>query len=138
MFPLTDFSCHINKNITGFSILIMIFAATALRIATLMFLFISRIRLPASDSLIKVLRNKHGRNLANEVRKNEKLYFNHKNRILDLDFLVSCRKKSVFPKLMQFKVFNKQLRPSQLCISFQKHLLYQEIDNKQKVVKLLQ
>ena len=112
MFPFTDFSRHINKNITGFSILIMIFAATALRIATLMFLFISRIRLPASDSLIDILKNKHGRNLANKVRKIEKLYFNHKNRISDLDFLVSCRKKSVFPKLLQFKVFNKQLIPS--------------------------
>ena len=62
----------------------MIFAATALRIATLMFLFISHIRLPASDSLIDILKNKHGRNLANKVRKIKKSYFNHKNRILYL------------------------------------------------------
>ena len=68
----------------------------------------------------------------------EKFDFKHKKAILDLDFLISCRKKCVFPKLLQFKVSNKQLRASKTHISCQKRLLNQEINNKQKAVQLLQ
>ena len=57
---------------------------------------------------------------------------------MDLDFLISCRKNSVFPKFLQFKVSNKQLRASKAYISCQKRLLNQEINNKQKTVKSLQ
>ena len=57
---------------------------------------------------------------------------------MDLDFLISCRKNSVFPKFLQFKVSNKQLRASKAYISCQKRLLNQEVNNKQKAVKILQ
>ena len=116
----------------------MAFGSTALRIATLVFLFIARIRFPASYSLIGVLRKRYGRDLVKEVRTLEKLDFKHKKAILDLDFLISCRKNSVFPKFLQFKVSNKQLRASKAYISCQKRLLNQEINNKQKAVKSIQ
>ena len=118
----------------------MAFGSTALRIATLVFLFIARIRFPAqvSYSLIGVLRKRYGRDLVKEVRTLEKLDFKHKKAILDLDFLISCRKNSVFPKFLQFKVSNKQLRASRAYISCQKRLLNQEINNKQKAVKSIQ
>ena len=103
-----------------------------------MFLFIARIRFPASYSLIGVLRKRYGSDLVKEVRTLEKLDFKHKKAILDLDFLISCRKNSVFPKFLQFKVSNKQLRVSKTYISCQKRLLNQEIDNKQKAVKSIQ
>ena len=54
---------------------------------------------------------------------------------MDLDFLISCRKNSVFPKFLQFKVSNRQLRALKAYISCQKRLLNQEINNKQKAVK---
>ena len=116
----------------------MAFGSTALRITTLVFLFIAPIRLAASDSLADVLIKRYGRDLVQEVRTLEKLDLKHKKTILDLDFLTSCRKNSVFPKFLQFKVANKQLRASKAYISCQKRLLNQEINNKQKVVKLLQ
>ena len=116
----------------------MTFRSTALRIATLVFLFIALIRFPASFSLICVLRKRYGRDLVKEVRTLEKLDFKHKKVILDLDFLISCRKNSVFQKLLQFKVSDKQLRASKAYISGQKRLLNQEINNKQKSVKSLQ
>ena len=131
-------SSSIHSNITGFIELIMAFGSTALRIATLVFLFIARIRFPASYSLIGVLRKRYGRDLVKEVRTLEKLDFKHKKAILDLDFLISCRKNSVFPKFLQFKVCNKQLRASKAYISCQKRLLNQEINNKQKAVKSIQ
>ena len=116
----------------------MAFESTALRIASLVFLFIARIRFPASYSLLGVLRKRYGRDLVKEVRTLEKLDFKHKKAILDLDFLISCRKNSVFPKFLQFKVSNKQLRASRAYISCQKRLLNQEINNKQKAVKSIQ
>ena len=57
---------------------------------------------------------------------------------MDLDFLISCRKNCVFPKFLQFKAYNKQLRASKAYISCQKRLLNQEINNKQKAVKSIQ
>ena len=55
-----------------------------------------------------------------------------------LYFLISCRKNSIFPKFVQFKVSNRQLRASKAYISCQKRLLNQEINNKQKAAKSLQ
>ena len=116
----------------------MAFGSTALRIATLVFLFTARIRFPASESLIGVLRKRYGRDLVKEVRTLEKIDFKLRKAILDLDFLISCRKNSVFPKFLQFKVSNKQLRASKAYISCQKRLLNQEVNNNQKTVKILQ
>ena len=95
----------------------MAFGSITLRIATLVFLFIAPIRFPASFSLIVVLRKRYGPDLVVQVRTLEKLDFKHKKVILDLDFLKSCRKNSVFPKFLQFKVSKKQLRASKAYIS---------------------
>ena len=57
---------------------------------------------------------------------------------MDLDFLISCRKYSVSPKFLRFKVSNKQLRSSKAYVSCEKRLLNQEVNNKQKAVKVLQ
>ena len=76
-------------NVTGFIESIMAFGSTALRIATLVFLFIARIRFPASFSLIGILRKRCGGDLVKTV---EKLDFKYKKAILDLDFLIFCRK----------------------------------------------
>ena len=70
----------------------MAFESTALRIATLVFLFIARIRFPAFFSLIGILRKRGCRDLVKEVRTLETLDFKHKKAILDLDFLIFCRK----------------------------------------------
>ena len=58
----------------------MAFRSTALRIATLVFLFIVRIRFPASESLIGVLRKRYGRGLVKEVITLEKIDLNLKRQ----------------------------------------------------------
>ena len=116
----------------------MAFGSTALLIATLVFLFIARIRFPASDSLIGVLRKRYGCDLVKEDRALEKIDFKLKKGTLDLDILISCRKNSVFRKFLRFKVSNKQLRALRAYICCQKRLLNQEVNKKQKVVKILQ
>ena len=107
-------------NATHFLVLNIAFGSAALRIATLVFQFIARIRFPASDSLIGVLRKRYGRDLVKEVRTLEKIDFKHKTAVLDLDFLISCRKNSVSPEFLRFKVSSKQLRVSKAYISCQK------------------
>ena len=116
----------------------MAYGSTALRIATSVFLFIARIRFPVAFSLIDVLRKRYGRDLVKEVRTLENLDFKHKKAILDLDFLIFCRKNSAFPKFLHFKVSNRKLRASRAYISCQKYLLNQEINKKQKAIKSLQ
>ena len=70
----------------------MVFRSTALRIATLVFLFIACIRFPASELLISILRKRYDHYLVKEVRTVEKIDFKLKKAILDLDFLISYRK----------------------------------------------
>ena len=103
-----------------------------------MFLIIARIRLPAPYSLIGVLRRDIVAILVKDVRTLEKLDFKYKKAILDLDFLISCRKSSVSPKFLQFKVSDKQLGASKAYISCQKRSLNQKINNEQKPVQSLQ
>ena len=93
-------------------------ACGSTRSATLVILFTGRVRLPTSGSLISVLRKRYGRDLVNEVGTLEKIDFKHKNTILDLDLLRSCRKNCVFMKSFQYKVSNKQLRASKAYVSF--------------------
>ena len=115
----------------------MAFGSAGLRIPILVFLFVAPIRFPVSDSLICILRKRYGRGLVKEVRTVEKIDFKQKKVNLDLDFLITCRKNSVFQKYLQFKVSNKQLRASKAYTSCQKCLLNQDANNKQKAVKIL-
>ena len=64
-----------------FGVLNMTFGSTALRIVTLVFLFIAQIRFPASESLIGILR-KYGRDLVKDVRTLEKIDFKLRKAIL--------------------------------------------------------
>ena len=68
----------------------------------------------------------------------KKIDFKLKKAILDLDVLISCRKNSVFSKFLQFKVSNKQLIASKAYIFCPKRSLNEEVNNKQKAVKILQ
>ena len=67
----------------------MVFRSVALRIATLVFLFIACIKFPAVFPLIGILRKRYGLDLVKKVRTLEKLNCKHKKVVLDLDLLVS-------------------------------------------------
>ena len=88
----------------------MAFVATAPRVATLVLLFISRIRFPASYSLIGILRKRYGRDLVKKVRRLENLDFKYKKTTFGLDFLISCKDIVFSQKFLQFKVSNKELK----------------------------
>ena len=93
-------------------------------IITYVFLFLARIRFPAQDLIIKILRRCYGDGLVKKVRKFEKFNFKCRKALLDLlEFLQSCRKEKLIPKFLQFKVANKQFKSSEACLSCQRCLL---------------
>ena len=57
-----------------------------IRVATLVFLFLARIRFPKTESIASVIRRRYGVKLLKEVRKFEKLDFKLRKVQLDLDF----------------------------------------------------
>ena len=95
-----------------------------------MFLFLARLRFPAQDSIVKILRRCYSDSLVKKVRKFEKFDFKYRKALLDLEFLHSCKKEKLIPKLLQFKVSNKRLESSDAYLSCQRHLLKQEISIK--------
>ena len=99
------------------------------RIITYVFLFLARLRFPAQDSIIKILRSCYGDGLVKKVRKFD---FKYRKALLDLEFLQSCKKEKLIPKFLQFKVANKRLESSEAYLSCQRRLLNQEMSIKYK------
>ena len=115
----------------------MILGLSTFRIITYVFLFLGRLRLPAQDSIIKILRRRYGDCLVKKVRKLEKFDFKYRNALLDLEFLQSCKKEKLIPKFLQLKVTNKRLESSEAYLSCQSRLLNQEISIKYKAIRTL-
>ena len=97
------------------------------RIITYVFLFLARLRFPAQDSIIKILRRRYGDGLVKKVQKFEKFDFKCKKALLDLDFLQLCKEEKLFPEFLPFKVANKCLESSEAYFSCQRCLLNQEM-----------
>ena len=97
-------------------------------------MFLARLRFPAEDSIIKILRRRYGDGLVKKVRKFEKFDFKYRKALLDLEFLQSCKKEKLIPKFLQFKVANKWLESSEAYLNCQRRLLNQEMYIKYKSI----
>ena len=115
----------------------MALGLSTFRIITYVFLFLARLRFPAQDSIIKILRRRYGDGLVKKVQKFEKFDFKYRKALLDLEFLQSCKKDKLIPKFLQFKVLNKRLESSEAYISCQRRLLNQEMSIKYKTIRAL-
>ena len=104
------------------------------RIITYIFLVLARLRFPAQDSIIKILRRRDGDGLVKKVRKLEKSDFKYRKALLDFEFLQSCKKEKLIPTFLQFKVANKRLELSEAYLSCQRCLLNQEMSIKYKTI----
>ena len=62
-------------------------------VITYVFLFLARLRFPAQDSIVKILRRRNGDGLVRKVWKFEKFDFKYRKALLDLEFLQYARKK---------------------------------------------
>ena len=93
-----------------------------------------RLRFPAQDSIIKILRRRYGDGLVKKVRKLEKSDFKYRKALLDFEFLQSCKKEKLIPTFLQFKVANKRLELSEAYLSCRRCLLNQEMSIKYKTI----
>ena len=82
------------------------------------FLFLTRLRFPGHNSIIKILQRCYGDGLA----------------LLDLELLQSYKKEKLIPKFLQFKVANKWLESSEAYLSCQRRLLNQKMSIKYKTI----
>ena len=115
----------------------MALGLSTFRIITYVFLFLAKLRFPAQDSIIKILRRRYGDGLVKKVQKFEKFDFKYRKALLDLEFLQSCKKDKLILKFLQFKVLNKRLESSEAYLSCQRRLLNQEMSIKYKTIRAL-
>ena len=81
---------------------------------TLVFLFIIRLRFPASRSIADVISTRYGRGTLRLIRRYESTDLKYKKCELDIEFLNNCVKNELFPTFVRFKVANAQLRGSKV------------------------
>ena len=100
-------------------------------------MFLARLRFPAQDSIIKILRRHYGDGLVKKVWKFEKFDFKYRKALLDLEFLKSRKKEKLIPKFLQFKVANKRLESFEAYLSCRRRLLNQEMSIKYITIRAL-
>ena len=100
-------------------------------------MFLARLRFPAQDSIIKILRRRYGDGLVKKVWKFEKFDFKYRKALLDLEFLKSRKKEKLIPKFLQFKVANKRLESFEAYLSCRRRLLNQEMSIKYITIRAL-
>ena len=82
-----------------------------------------------------MLRNRYGTDLVKNIRKLEKIDYKYRKLQLDLDFLQNCQHSNVIPKLLRFKLANRNFRSSSAYSTCQKRLLKDEINIKKNKIK---
>ena len=108
-----------------------------LRVMSIVFLFLVRLRFPSLLSTVQVIRNRYGNEVVKLMQKFEKLDFKYRKVLLDLDFLDNCIRNNVAPKFVQFRVANKYLGNSSTYRQCQTKLLKQKISNKKRRARLV-
>ena len=69
-----------------------------LRVISIAFLFLVRLRFPSNLSTIQVIRKRYGNDTVKLVRQFEKLDYKYRKLLLDLSCLENCIKNNVIPK----------------------------------------
>ena len=108
-----------------------------IRAATLVFLFLARIRFPKTESISSIIRRRYADKVLREVRQFEKLNYKLRKVQLDLDFLCICKDSDVIAKLLNFRLINKKLQDSVTYKNCQRNLLITEINLKKSRLMVL-
>ena len=104
---------------------------------SLVFPFITRLRLLSRIAIAEVLGQRYGDRTLKLVRKFEKTGIKHKKVLLGLQCLKICGDHNVIQKSLHFKVANSHLRSSSIYRRCQRKLLQEEIYNNRLVVRKL-
>ena len=106
-----------------------------LRICTLVFLFLARLRFPSLKSIPKIIKDRYGESVLKLVRKFERTDLRCRKAELDLSFLKYCFENSLTPKFLHFKVSNRSPKSSDAYRQCQIRLLKEEISNKKSIIR---
>ena len=101
-----------------------------LRVLCWALIFILRLRFPPGSSIASILNNRYNNGSLEAFRKFQRLEMKLGKAKLDLDLLKNCKKRSVIPKFLRFKVANQRLRNSSAYRQCQNKLLQDEIADK--------
>ena len=100
-------------------------------------IFIIRIRFPLGKSLATILNNRYNNGALEAFRKFQRLELKLGKPKLDLEFLSTCKKRSVIPRFLWFKVSNRRLRTSSAYRQCQSKLLQDEINAEHARIRVL-
>ena len=108
------------------------------KVLSLVFLFIIRIRFPKGKSMADIIRSRYGEALVRKIRKFKKNDYKLRKGHMNLRFLLECKKKNLIPSFLQFKLANRHLHNSVVCKKFQINLLEEEIRAKWNRTNILE
>ena len=115
----------------------MTLGLSTFRIYPICVLFLSRLRFPSQDSIIKNLRRRYDNCLAKKVQKCKKFDFKYRKKLLNMEFLQPYKKEKLIPKFLQFKRVNNRLESFEAYLSCQRRLLNHETSIKYKTILTL-
>ena len=101
-----------------------------IRVLSLVFLFIVRLRFPSGKSIANVIRSGYNGVIVKQIRRFEKLDFKIQKNEADLDFLQPFQQNNLIPKFPHFKVASSSLCFSRTYKQCLRQLLKQEIKKK--------
>ena len=108
-----------------------------LRVISLVFLFIVKLRFPFHKSIATIIRERYDVSVLKSVRTFENGNFKVRKAELDLDFLSTCYNNNLVPNFLKFRLANQPLRNSVAYKQCQTRLLKEEIATKKMSIKRL-
>ena len=97
------------------------------RVLTLVFLLLLKLRFPANKSVVAIICKRHGVDAVKRLRKLEKLHFKIRTNETDLGFSKMCHQEGLTPKFLNFKLVNSSSKHSGTYKQCQSMLLKAEI-----------
>ena len=101
-------------------------------VATLVLLFLIKLRFPRGKSIVDIIISRYGRPTLQLFRRTQKLEFTVKKLDLDIRFLTTCKNYEVIPNFIRFKVYSPGFRFTRTYQAWLKKLLEFEINNQNK------
>ena len=105
-----------------------------IRVLSLVFLFIVRLRFPLDKSIVNIILSRYNDEIIKQIQRFEKLDFKIQKNEADLDFLQSCQQNNLIPKFLNFKVASSSPRFSRTYKQCQRQLTKQEIKGKVSII----
>ena len=106
-------------------------------VATIVFLFLIRLRFPKSKSISDILRRRYSQSTLKRIRKFEKLDYRLCKAELDLEFLLWYRDSNVIPNILNFRFSSHFFKASLTYRQCQLKLLQEETRHKKSDIRVL-